>query len=192
MTQTHEEHHSSPPYMPYGLNLVDSTPIVSDLVTDLQQERLLLVAGPYEGTYLSLHRSGQEIHYWQTAEKLPFTQLSAMPHKTLAYPEGFQSQCEAIRTLVLDTFFVLCPAQNSDQSEQKPNNAISLSTVREINRACRAHFERTGGKVCCLSQERAGIMQVFHTKQPRGDSLKVASSDGYWITPREVWVEQPR
>jgi hypothetical protein len=152
----------------------------------------LFVIGPYEGAYLSLHRSDQEIHYWRTAEKLSFTQLSVMPQKTLAFPEDYQGQCEAIRTLVLDTFFVLRPEQNSNQSEQKPEGAISLITVREINRAIRAHFGRTGGRVCCLSHERAGIMQVFHAKQPRGDSLKVAGSNGYWITPSEVWVEQSR
>jgi hypothetical protein len=192
MTQTREEQHSSQPAMLHGLNLVDSTPIVSDLVTDLQQKSILLVAGPYEGAYLNLYRIDQEIHYWRTVEKLSFTQLSAMSHETLAYPEGHQGQCEAIRTLVLDTFFILRPEENSNQSDQKPDTAISLSTVREINKALRAHFERTGGKVCCLSHERAGIMQVFHARQPRGDSLKVAGGNGYWITPLEVWVEQSR
>jgi hypothetical protein len=108
--------------MPNGLRLVDGTTVVADLVTDLQREMILLVIGPYEGAYLSLYRNGRELYYWRTTERLSYKQLSAMPHqhRTLAYPEDYQGQCEAIRTLVLYTFFALCVDEEGTLDNLKP------------------------------------------------------------------------
>ena len=186
-----EENNTTKAYMPSGLRLVDGTTVVSDLVADLQREMILFVIGPYEGVYLSLYRTGREICYWRTTEKLSYKQLSATPHqhRTLAYPADRQGQCEAIRTLVLDTFFAPPAAEGDTPGNHKPAGAVSLTTVREINRAIRAHFARTGGRVSCFCEGSAAGMQVFHAKQPRGGSLQVAGADGHWITPREVWLE---
>lgn len=177
-------------YMPNGLKLVDGTTVVSDLVCDLQREMTLFVIGPYEGTYLSLYRNNQEIFSWHTTELLSYKQLTAIPHqhRTLAYPQDHQQQCEVIRTLILNTFFAL-GAGETTSSDQKPAGAVSLATVREINRAIRAHAVRTGGRVCCSREGSPGVVRVFNAKQPRGDSLKVAGSDGHWFTPGDVWVE---
>jgi hypothetical protein len=107
-----EESKATSAYMPNGLNLVNGTTVVLDLVADLQQEMILLVAGPYEGVYLSLYRNGRKLCCWRTTERLSYKHLSAMPHqhRTLDYPQDHQEQCKTIRTLVLDTFFAL-PAE---------------------------------------------------------------------------------
>ncbi len=138
-------------YLPHGLSLVDGTTVVSDLVRDLQREMILFVIGPYEEAYLSLYRNNQEIFYWHTTEQLSYKQLSAIPHqhRTPAYPQDHQQQCESIRTLILNTFFALGAGKDT-LGDQKPAGAVSLTTVREINRAIRAHDARTGGRVCCL------------------------------------------
>jgi hypothetical protein len=186
-----EERKTTKVYMPNGLRLVDGTTVVSDLVTDLQREMILFVAGPNEGVYLSLYRNGRELCYWRTTEKLSYKQLSATPHqhRMLVYPEDRQGQYEVVRTLILDSFFVPPTAEDGPPGDQKPAGAVSLTTVREINRALRAYAARTGGRVCCFREGSPGVVQVFHAKQPRGDSLKVTGSNGHWFTPEEVWVE---
>jgi hypothetical protein len=190
MTQRDGSTTTTVAYLPQGLSLVNDTTVVTDLVRNLQREMILFVIGPYEETYLSLYRNNQEIFYWQTTEQLSYKQLTARPyqHRTLAYPQDYQQQCESIRTLILNTFFALGAGKDT-LGDQKPAGAVSLTTVREINKAIRAHGTRTGGRVCCLCEGSAGVIQVFHAKQPRGASLQVAGSNGYWFTPGEVWVE---
>jgi hypothetical protein len=190
---TCEAQASSKMYTLAGLNLVDGTSVVADLVADLQHETTLLVLGPYEDLYLSLYRRGQSMYYWVTTEQLTYKELSAMPQQrqTLAYPGDHQEQYMAVRRLMLDTFFTLATEQKSSPEElQIPADSTPLVTVREINSALRAHSEHTGGKVYCLNQQRDRVIRVFHAKQPRGDSIKVAGSDGHWITPAAIWVEQ--
>ncbi len=189
---TCEAQASSKAYSLAGLNLVDTTSVVADLVADLQREMTLFVLGPYEGRYLSLYRNGQLMYYWTTTEQLSYEELSAMPQqrRTLTYPGSYQEQHMAVRRLVLDTFFTFATEQNSSPAElQIPEGSTPLVTVREINSALRAHSAHTGGKVYCLNQQRDRVMQVFHAKQPRGDSIKVAGSNGHWITPAAIWVE---
>ena len=147
-----EESKATSAYMPNGLSLVNGTTVVSDLVADLQREMILFVIGPYEGAYLSLYRNGRALYYWRTTERLSYKQLSAMPHqhRMLPYPQDHQGQCEAIRTLVLDTFFALPAAPEDTQHNLKPPGAVSFTTVREVNRALRAHVAHTGGRVNAL------------------------------------------
>jgi hypothetical protein len=74
---------------------------------------------------------------------------------------------------------------------QKPQNAIPLIGVRQMNQALRAEFHNHAGKVYCL--QNGIIVRVFHAKQPRNGQLQVAGSNGFWFTPdpEGVWVEPP-
>jgi hypothetical protein len=72
-------------------------------------------------------------------------------------------------------------------SDQNPPDAISLYTVRAINKALRANREGNGGKVFCLQE--GNKVRIYHAKQPKNGALQVAKSDGLWFHPGEVWVE---
>lgn len=123
-----KEHQTTSAYLPTGLNLVNGTTIVADLVADLQRELILFVVGPYDGVSLSFYREGQTIFSWRTTERLSSQQLSATAplHQTLTYPLDHQEQCEVIRTLLLETFFALPVAEEGERYQTAPPETVFL------------------------------------------------------------------